>query len=245
MRVKKKRVLLIVGLILLTLGAVCGAYFGIYAHAAPEAAALLRGGGGVQVKTVDAGWLLDGPGTENALIFYPGGKVEATAYLPLLTTLAADGIDCFLLQVPLNLAIFDVDAAGPVQAAYSYDRWYVGGHSLGGVCAAMYAAENADRLSGLILLAAYPAGPLPEGLQMLTLRGSRDGVLDLEKYEESRGNWPRNAVEQVIEGGNHAGFGDYGPQRGDLEPDISPEAQRAQAAEAIAAFCGLRQEEAS
>ena len=222
---KPKRILLIVVLLVALLGLAGGVYFDTYSRATPEAAALLQGSDTVEVKAVDKGWLLDGPGTEAALVFYPGGKVEATAYLPLLTTLAADGIDCFLLQAPLNLAIFDVDAAGPVQAAYSCDRWYVGGHSLGGVCAAMYAAENADQLSGLILLAAYSTKPIDPRLSVLELHGSEDRVLDMGKLLENRPNLPASARSEELPGGNHAQFGDYGPQKGDGAATVSREEQ--------------------
>ena len=88
---KPKRILLIVVLFVALLGLAGGVYFGTYSRATPEAAALLQGSDAVEVKAVDKGWLLDGPGTEAALVFYPGGKVEATAYLPLLTALAEDG----------------------------------------------------------------------------------------------------------------------------------------------------------
>ena len=230
---RKKRILLIAGLVLALLGVACGVYFGTYNRATPEAAALLQGSDAVQVTAIHGGWLLDGPGTRDALIFYPGGKVEATAYLPLLTTLAADGIDCFLLQVPLNLAIFDVDAAGPVQAAYSYDRWYVGGHSLGGVCAAMYAAENADRLSGLILLAAYSTTPIDPRLSVLELHGSEDRVLDMGKLLENRPNLPASARSEELPGGNHAQFGDYGLQKGDGTAAVSRAEQIRWAADRI------------
>ena len=91
MKKRTKRVWLILGLALLLLGVVCAVYFGTYSRATPEAAALLEGSDAVEVKAMDKGWLLDGPGTEAALVFYPGGKVEATAYLPLLTALAEDG----------------------------------------------------------------------------------------------------------------------------------------------------------
>ena len=222
---KPKRILLIVVLLVALLGLAGGVYVDTDSRATPEAAALLQGSDTVEVKAVDKGWLLDGPGTEAALVFYPGGKVEATAYLPLLTTLAADGIDCFLLQAPLNLAIFDVDAAGPVQAAYSYDRWYVGGHSLGGVCAAMYAAENADQLSGLILLAAYSTKPIDPRLSVLELHGSEDRVLDMGKLLENRPNLPASARSEELPGGNHAQFGDYGPQKGDGAATVSREEQ--------------------
>jgi len=230
---RKKRILLIAGLVLALLGVACGVYFGTYSRATPAATALLQGSDAVQVTAIYDGWLLDGPGTRDALIFYPGGKVEATAYLPLLTTLAADGIDCFLLQVPLNLAIFDVDAAGPVQAAYSYDRWYVGGHSLGGVCAAMYAAENADRLSGLILLAAYSTKPIDPRLSVLELHGSEDRVLDMGKLLKNRPNLPASARSEELPGGNHAQFGDYGLQKGDGTAAVSRAEQIRWAADRI------------
>ena len=230
---KKKRVLLIVGSILLALGAICGIYLGTYSHAAPEAAALLQGGDGVQVTAIDGGWLLDGPGTRDALIFYPGGKVEATAYLPLLNALARDGVDCFLLRAPFHLAIFDRNAAAPVQKAYAYDRWYVGGHSLGGACAALYAAENGDRLSGLILLAAYATKPLDGHLAVLELHGSEDGVLNRKKLEEGKQYLPASALSEELPGGNHAQFGDYGLQKGDGVATVSRAEQTAWAAERI------------
>ena len=39
-----------------------------------------------------------------------------------------------------------------------------------------------------------------------------------------------------IEGGNHAQFGNYGPQKGDLPATISAQDQQAQTVEAIANF---------
>lgn len=49
--------------------------------------------------------------TETGLIFYPGGKVEYQAYAPLMQDLAEKGIYCVLVKMPLNLAVFDINAA--------------------------------------------------------------------------------------------------------------------------------------
>ena len=225
MKKRTKWILLILALALVLLGAVCAVYFGTYSRATPEAAALLQGSDAVQVKAVSKGWLLDGPGTEDALIFYPGGKVEATAYLPLLTALAEDGVDCFLVRMPLNMAFMDLNAAAAVQADYAYDRWYIGGHSLGGAMAAVYAAEHGEGLSGLILLAAYATKPLDGRLAVLELHGSEDGVLNRDKLEQGRQYLPASALSEELAGGNHAQFGDYGPQRGDGTATISREEQ--------------------
>ena len=73
-------------------------------------------------------------------------------------------------------------------------------------------------------------------LDVLSVYGSADGVLDMEKYEQYRSNLPADTSEVVIDGGCHAQFGGYGPQDGDGSPAISGEEQIRQTAEAIAAF---------
>ena len=225
MKHRTKRILLILALVLALLGGACGVYFSTYSHASPEAAALLAGNETVRVETVEKGWLLDGPGTADALIFYPGGKVEPTAYLPLLMALSEDGIDCFLVRMPLNMAFLGMNAASDIQANYSYDRWYLGGHSLGGAMAAVYAAKHPEGLSGLVLLAAYATKPLDQRLAVLELHGSEDGVLNREKLAAGRQHLPASAVSEELPGGNHAQFGDYGLQKGDGVATVSREEQ--------------------
>ena len=67
---------------------------------------------------------------------------------------------------------------------------------------------------------------------MLSVYGSEDGVLNMSKYDEYRQNLPEDTTtEMVIEGGNHAGFGDYGAQEGDGEAAVNGEKQREVTAE--------------
>ncbi len=164
---------------------------------------------------------------EAGLIFYPGGKVEYTAYAPLLRMLAGEGILCVALEMPLNLAVLDVNAADGVQAQFAeIEDWYIGGHSLGGSMAASHAAENTDTYEGLILLASYSTADLRESrLEVLSIYGSEDGVLDLEKYAKYAVNLPEGTVEHIIDGGNHAQFGSYGYQDGDGVAGITAEEQ--------------------
>lgn len=172
------------------------------------------------------------------LIFYPGGKVESDAYAPLLEQCAARGVFCVLVRMPGNLAVLDMDAAEDVRAKYAeVERWYIGGHSLGGAIAAAYAAEHTDEYEGLILLAAYSTRDLREsGLRVLTVRGTEDQVLNEEKYESSLPNLPEGYTEVLLDGGCHAYFGSYGAQRGDGTPTIPPAEQQARTAEAVAAL---------
>ena len=193
----------------------------------------------VEIEENDYGLYMDGPGDERALIFYPGAKVEYTAYVPLLWQLAEKGVDVFLIKMPCNLAFLGQNKAEDVMRKYEYEKWYLGGHSLGGAMAASYAAKHMDDLEGMILLAAYSTKDLREDdFSVVSLYGSEDGVLNMDKIEKGRSNMPKNYTEICIEGGNHAQFGNYGVQKGDGAASISREEQQNQAVEAIYKMIG-------
>jgi len=167
------------------------------------------------------------PATESriGLIFYPGGKVDHAAYAPLLHRLAENGITCVAVKMPLELALFDADCADRVMEEHpEIEKWYLAGHSLGGVMAAQYAGTHPDRLDGVILLAAYSTKPL-DGVRAISIYGSEDAVLNRKQYEMTRDNFPADVVEIEIPGGNHSQFGSYGKQPKDNAALISPQEQ--------------------
>lgn len=162
------------------------------------------------------------------LIFYPGGKVESVAYMPLLLQLSEVSITTVLIEMPANLAVFDIDAAKDVfEENLDVDRWYLAGHSLGGAMASQFMEENYALFEGLILLGAYPVNEA--SIDTLAIYGTYDIMLDLEKTANA------DEVFEIV-GGNHANFGDYGPQEGDGEAVITREEQQKQAVELIEAF---------
>lgn len=221
------------------LAALAAWYVNDYYRADAEAAKYLLGGDGVTVTETEEGWFFDGPGDGVALIFYPGAKVECTAYAPLMHGLAGRGVDCFLVEMPMNLAIFGTNRAGSVMEEYSYNRWYLAGHSLGGAMAASYASGHLEQLDGVILLAAYPTGSLQgEDFAVLSVYGSEDQVLNRDKLEAGRAYMPEDYTEVCIQGGNHAWFGSYGEQKGDGEALISREAQWEQTLDAVVMLIG-------
>ena len=177
------------------------------------------------MKSLDGVICIESPDSADGLVFYPGGKVQAEAYLPLLRRIARDGVDCYLVKMPLNLAVFGVNRVEGVMEDYPHARWVLAGHSLGGAMAALWAAEHPGVLHGLALLAAYPIKPLPENLKVLLLYGSADGVLNRANLEKTMTLLPADAVVAQLPGGNHARFGSYGAQRGDGTATITPEAQ--------------------
>ena len=227
---KKSKILL---LIFVIIGCVFFVYTGIYYHADKTADLALESDEKVHVKKTDTGCLFDGPSENDALIFYPGAKVEETAYAPLLHRIAEKEMDVFLVKMPFRIAFFGINLADDVIKNYSYDQWYIGGHSLGGVAACSYAAKHPEQFGGVILLASYPAGSIKNVPALVSIYGSKDGVLNMDKRAETEKYAPDYYKSFVIEGGNHAQFGNYGEQKGDGKPLISAEEQQEQTVEMI------------
>ncbi len=142
-------------------------------------------------------------------------------------------MDACLVGMPLRLAVFGADKAGHVMTLHDYAHWYIGGHSLGGAMAAGYAAGHSEQLSGVYMLAAYPPQTLNENTRAVIICGSEDGVVNKAKLADSKRYMPGDSSEYVIEGGNHAQFGNYGMQDGDGKALISAEEQQRRTVELI------------
>ena len=171
--------------------------------------------------------------SSTAVIFYPGAKVEAIAYLPILEQIREEAhVTCILVHMPLNLAFFNVNAADQIIEDFpDIKAWYLAGHSLGGAMASSYAAKHQDKLQGLILMGAYIYGDYPAE-KALTIYGS------LNTQVEAKINYTENVVR--IEDGNHAQFGNYGKQKGDADAVISAAQQQKEAVQAIASFINTK-----
>ena len=215
--------------LLLALGVVFFIYTGRYYHAEDNVWDV-AGQVGVDIQEENDYYVCtpNGAAADTGFVFYPGGKVEASAYLPYMAAVAEKGYLCILLKVPFQLAILDMNAAGDVLAEYpDISTWVVGGHSLGGVAAAHFAADADPPIAGLVLLASYPNEDLSQkDLAVASITATNDEVLDWDKYEEAGAYLPARATFTSIEGGNHSQFGMYGHQKGDGQASISQKEQQ-------------------
>ena len=176
------------------------------------------------------------------VFFQPGARVDARAYAAVLRPLAEAGHVVVIPKQPFGIAFLSTGAFGAARAGHPpVTRWVVGGHSLGGTVAALdaqsFAGAAADPVVGLLFFASYPANDL-SGLNagVLSISGTNDGLATPDKIGASKASLPADAQFLAIEGGVHAFFGDYGPQSGDGEPSVSPDAARAEISAATVVF---------
>ena len=174
--------------------------------------------------------------TTTGFIFYPGGRVDYRAYAPVLRKIAEQGYFVAVVKVKLNLAFFDVNAADKVIAAYpQIERWGIGGHSLGGVAAALYTKDHLDTIRAIAFWASYPADDSlkKSNILVMSIYGTKDGLSTGGTIEESKTLLPAHTQYVSIDGGNHGQFGSYGIQSGDNAATITPEEQWTQIAAAV------------
>ena len=189
---KHKKKLIAIALALATLMTAFAIYISVYYHADDTAVSAYTDAAGIRVTETADYYTVGSEDAKRGVVFYPGGKVEARAYIPLAVSLAKEGIFTVVVKMPFNLAVFGINSASRVIKEYdSVEKWFVGGHSLGGSMAASYAKKHQDKVAGVILLGAYSTADLSAtGLSVFVAYGSNDGVMNMKKYEKNLKNTP-------------------------------------------------------
>lgn len=164
-----------------------------------------------------------------AIVFYPGGHASARAYVPTWApVVAATGTMVLIPDMPLSLAFLNSDAAKPIMADWpDVERWWLGGHSMGGIAASDHLAEHPDLdVQGLILWAAPPgrdADLAATDLRVLTVTGSRDAIVTTDEVRSALPRLPEGTRVVEIDGMEHHQFGAYDSFFGEGDPALSDE----------------------
>ncbi len=169
------------------------------------------------------------------VIFYPGALVEPASYSSWAKKLNTAGYPVTIVKFPMDLAVLAPNKANAVRNKTRPD-YVIGGHSLGGVMASRYAKTHQKNLKGVFFLASYPdqKGNLRKMNQpVLSVTASRDGVLNWSAYRKAKQWLPGDTMYKSIKGGNHAGFGSYGKQKGDRPATISNARQQQEIAHTL------------
>ncbi len=224
-----KKIGKVLGIVVIVFIVVFLAYVSNYSKADEVATKIYEENGGLDFL---------GNNPEYGFIIYPGGKVDEIAYVGLAKKLSEKGYTSVVVDFPFNIGFLGINRADEVIKKYpNIENWVIVGHSLGGVSAAVYADESDDKIDGLVLLASYSTKDLKDNdIEVLSLVGSNDTVVNMESAKEALINYKDDSQEFIIEGGNHAGFGNYGLQKGDGENTIGNEEQQRITVEEITKF---------
>ena len=162
------------------------------------------------------------------LIFYAGVPVDYRDYGTLLRGIASAGYLVISTEFPLDMATTNIIAGEEYMKQYpQIQTWFLSGHSHGGLAASMEAEHNGDLFRGLILFDSQMAVPvLKENYPVLAFHATNDWACPWYMYQiVCSAMWMTDLNKIVIEGGNHAQFGDYGVQSNDGPATISKERQ--------------------
>jgi len=181
-------------------------------------------------------FLPPGSDVKMGLLFYPGALVSHTVYAPVAARMSDLGVlVCVMSLEPLRIAVDSVEELKKNTLRTMYEvmstgdhdvsEWAVGGHSSGGMTAMELAAAMKPGVSKLVMWGSAGAGFLPipslKGATMdaLVLIGSKDALISRipewkkKQFRSQLPDGPRGSTTfGTIDGGNHAGFGHYGPQ---------------------------------
>ena len=168
-------------------------------------------------------------------MFITGPKTSHATGTVMITTNVGTKINCNTEGMIFFASFSNLDAknaANKIIDKYSnIKHWYLCGHSMGGAMASSYVSKNKDKVDGLILLGSYIYGDV-SAQDTLTIYGS------LNTSVKKKIDYKKNIV--VIQGGNHANFGNYGHQKGDAKATISRKSQQNQTIKAIDQFIKKR-----
>ena len=238
------------GKLLLIVAVVLAGAFGYwrYDHADREHAAAkdaIAALGSDDVVTVESGkWFIFRPthaAPRKGLIFYPGGECDERGYAQPLRAIAAAGYLVVMPPMPLQLAVFDPNAAGEVIQAFPEIRvWAVAGHSLGGSMAAYFAHNNPSDVAGLLLWDAYAADDMSSSsLKIRMIHRSDETGATPEGYDTKLPLLPQQTEFVPISGAQHLNFGNFiagRMYRDEPPPELDPTLQRAMVAAASIQF---------
>jgi alpha/beta hydrolase family protein len=162
------------------------------------------------------------------LVLYTGGKVPPAAYAPAARAIAERGFLVAIVPAPFNFAILDTNAAAAVLDDHpEIAAWAVGGHSLGGASAALFADDHQGAIDGLALWASYSSADLADdGLRVVSIFGSLDTGAATFTDPANLAKLGDDVALTVIDGGNHEQMGWYTGQPDDPPAEISREAQQ-------------------
>lgn len=176
-----------------------------YTPALPEAAEIAK-----QMKDVDGDLYFYGD-SGVGFIIYPGAKADERSYAYIAQQLNAEGHTAVIPNIPLHMSVW-----GPEQGLEiiednpEVEKWFLIGHSLGGLPISQIAAKQPEKLEGIAFVASLMICDLSDtDLSAIRITAEHDGVMPDKMMESNLDYLPENSTSVMIEGANHNQFGAY------------------------------------
>lgn len=201
-RIRKKKIWMIAAIVIAVMLLVA-AFF--YTPALPEAAEIAK-----QMKDVDGDLYFYGD-SGVGFIIYPGAKADERSYAYIAQQLNAEGHTAVIPNIPLHMSVW-----GPEQGLEiiednpEVEKWFLIGHSLGGLPISQIAAKQPEKLEGIAFVASLMICDLSDtDLSAIRITAEHDGVMPDKMMESNIDYLQENSTSVMIEGANHNQFGAY------------------------------------
>ena len=165
-----------------------------------------------------------GSNVQKALLFYPELLVDHTAYAPIISKMTDAGILVVVanlepLRTPTRFTgvskkeaeniLFEVGTLLGIQI----EEWIIGGHGQGAVSASELVGVI-PTISRFFIWGSMQCRNLSKSnFSVLVVNATNDNIARMLQTEESfKKKLPSKTTYYAIQGGNHSGFGHYGPQ---------------------------------
>ena len=201
-RIRKKKIWMIAAIVIAVMLLVA-AFF--YTPALPEAAEIAK-----QMKDVDGDLYFYGD-SGVGFIIYPGAKADERSYAYIAQQLNAEGHTAVIPNIPLHMSVWGSEQGLEIiEDNPEVEKWFLIGHSLGGLPISQIAAKQPEKLEGIAFVASLMICDLSDtDLSAIRITAELDGVMPDKMMESNLDYLPENSTSVMIEGANHNQFGAY------------------------------------
>lgn len=171
-------------------------------------------------------------------IIFSGAKADEKAYAYMAKRLHEAGHTVVIPKVLFHLSITGIGHGTEIiEANPEIEKWFLIGHSLGGIPAGRIAVKKPDKVYGVALVATYMSTDLSElDISAIRIMAENDGNLNESMAESNLHYLPKNSMSKMIAGANHNGFGAYDSLSSDGEAIISWKEQQEQTVQMMLEF---------
>ena len=196
-----KKMLLIIAAILILIITVVLLY---YNKAFPEALEIAN-----TMKKVDNNYYFNGDSGVGFIIF-SGAKADEKAYAYIAKLLHEAGHTAVIAKPLFHMTATQSRGFAIMESNPEIEKWFLIGHSLGGLPITRIAVQKPAKVQGIAYLASYILADVSElGIPVIRITASNDMTMNKNMMESSSEHLPVNSLEIVIEGANHQGFSAY------------------------------------